>query len=679
MATSWADRLLSVDENAQAKAWEDIFLNPTATREFLRQTSAEVVLQVVQTGQAWQGNGWDTTKCARVVRSLTGCCMVAARVQDYLHAYLFSLVLVSGITLPSLELKPIESEVAFKLADCWEQVEQLAARARVPDKNPAGTAPAEEEGEEHPQDMHFLWDSPPEPLPEDLAAILARAGHGERLDLKSLLDAVPLWQGLKARSEENNYRNDKQAPHDKFLRSMQQRVLNVIRIFTMLHTILAQADAEVCSVSQQLFLYLLNIEEDILKERKRRSIPSSVVQTENVLFGQEDLKQDALVNKVNRAGFNGVLKTLVDRKWYFPTNTGPRTWKFKKFGGGKGFGGKGFSSSFKGKGKGRPTWSSRCGSVHFGHGAFSKLYGRVSTTSRFRCLSKPEGASFGGENPSKRAKIGKYSVVRKTPFEDQMVGEKCTLGGIAPRDQWGGPKLGQGTGAPMAGTMHQSPTSGGGRAYFAGILDSGGSATRGIGGDPIFGAMVCDRPEGGRKGEASIDIGLQGHQSVPHPEKVSVGQFASNPPVPTEGPMGRKIGFERRILSLGFAPRFAKAFAHESGLTSVGVSGGGLWPEHHALPFHEVDGSFRKTLENQGNLGFCLFGRHSSFGSVPGAGGEPFGIFGRRSFGGWVENQCGKKRFQTNARGYAFGFSAQFKGRETSNLPGQVENGEKGA
>ena len=94
--------------------------------------------------------------------------MVAARVQDYLHAYLFSLVLVSGITLPSLELKPIESEVAFKLADCWEHVEQLAARARVPDKTPAGTAPAEEEGEEHPQDMHFLWDSPPEHLPEDL-------------------------------------------------------------------------------------------------------------------------------------------------------------------------------------------------------------------------------------------------------------------------------------------------------------------------------------------------------------------------------------------------------------------------------------------------------------------------------------------------------------------------------
>ena len=224
MATTWAERLLSVDENAQAKAWEDIFLNPTATREFLRHTPAEVVLKVVQTGKAWQGNGWDTTKCARVVRSLTGCCMVAARVQDYLHSYLFSLVLVSGITLPSLEMKPIESEVAFKLADCWEQVGQVAAPLGAHGKNPAGTAPAEEEGEEHPQEMHFLWDSPPEALPEDLAAILGRAAQGERLDLKPLMESIPLWQGLKSRSEENNYRNDKQAPHDKFLKSMQQRV-----------------------------------------------------------------------------------------------------------------------------------------------------------------------------------------------------------------------------------------------------------------------------------------------------------------------------------------------------------------------------------------------------------------------------------------------------------------------
>ena len=64
---------------------------------FLRVASPEEVKLVVEAGSRWSGTGWDTTKCAKAVRSLTGVTLVTTRVKDYLDAFLYSLVLASSL------------------------------------------------------------------------------------------------------------------------------------------------------------------------------------------------------------------------------------------------------------------------------------------------------------------------------------------------------------------------------------------------------------------------------------------------------------------------------------------------------------------------------------------------------------------------------------------------------
>ena len=87
------------------------------------------------------------------------------------------------------------------------------------------------------------------------------------------------------------------------LKGLQQKVLHILRTLALLHPIyVAAGDPESLQFAQQLWLFVLNVEEDLVKERKRRSIPNSVQQTEHVLFGNEDLKVDSAVDKVNQAG-----------------------------------------------------------------------------------------------------------------------------------------------------------------------------------------------------------------------------------------------------------------------------------------------------------------------------------------------------------------------------------------
>ncbi len=60
-------------------------------------------------------------------------------------------------------------------------------------------------------------------------------------------------------------------------------------------------------LGQQVWYYILETEQLILKERKRRSIPGAVVEQSNALFNQEDLKRDKQVLAVNQAGYTSPL------------------------------------------------------------------------------------------------------------------------------------------------------------------------------------------------------------------------------------------------------------------------------------------------------------------------------------------------------------------------------------
>ena len=230
MAT-WSERLLSIDDTVQNTAWEQFFLNETASVEFLRTTPPEVVLQVCNAGQTWAGNGWDTTRCSKQVRALTGLAMVRPRVGEYLHAFLYSLCLCSGVDLPALELNDQGAEVAFRLADLW-QGHHVAAEG---ESEVRATMDKEE------QDEPFLWEAPVEPLPTDLARLVERAAGGERLQVGTLLEQLPQFQGLKHRAEDNNHRSDRLSAADKFLKSAQQKVLNTLRVCTAIHIALSDS------------------------------------------------------------------------------------------------------------------------------------------------------------------------------------------------------------------------------------------------------------------------------------------------------------------------------------------------------------------------------------------------------------------------------------------------------
>ena len=107
------------------------------------------------------------------------------------------------------------------------------------------------------------------PLPNDLSVILQRIQAGERLEVKKLLEELPVWKGLKLRAEQNNRRQDGKSHQDKLLKSLQQRLLNIMRAYAAMHTTLDPRAAELQAVSQQLFWYMAETETAILTERKR--------------------------------------------------------------------------------------------------------------------------------------------------------------------------------------------------------------------------------------------------------------------------------------------------------------------------------------------------------------------------------------------------------------------------
>ena len=189
------DTLLNIDEAVQGEAWKHFFLNVEQAVAFLRVASSEGVKLVVVAGACWSGTGWDTTKCEKAIRSLTGVALVTTKLKDYLYAFLYSLVLASGLDVAVLELTEGPAEVAFRLQDL--NLKELTS-ASPPPKTSAKTAlpshePAQEEDGEVGTPV-FAWETPTLPLSDDLQLLVQKAAGGEKLDLKAFLENLPLWK-----------------------------------------------------------------------------------------------------------------------------------------------------------------------------------------------------------------------------------------------------------------------------------------------------------------------------------------------------------------------------------------------------------------------------------------------------------------------------------------------------
>ena len=69
-------------------------------------------------------------------------------------------------------------------------------------------------------------------------------------------------------------------------------MINMLRMVATAHGVMAAAGEEYNLLAQQLFFYLKETEDQLLRERKRRSIPGSIPATQNGLFSAS--RQSAL-------------------------------------------------------------------------------------------------------------------------------------------------------------------------------------------------------------------------------------------------------------------------------------------------------------------------------------------------------------------------------------------------
>ena len=179
---------------------------------------------------------------------------------------MFSLALSAGLEIPALELSDKASEVAFGLSEHWQAVSEDQPASKQVGSFKQAT------DEEEAEDDHLPWELPQVALEPELLKCLKRIGAGEKFPARSLLEEIPLYEGLKSKAEENNHGLDGKSQQDKLLKSWQQRMLNVARVLATLYPALKEAgsDNDVASLC-----YVLETESQLLKERKQQYVPGA--------------------------------------------------------------------------------------------------------------------------------------------------------------------------------------------------------------------------------------------------------------------------------------------------------------------------------------------------------------------------------------------------------------------
>jgi len=258
---------------------------------------------------------WTTTRCAVLVERLCGIAMVAATTAEYTSAVLYSFALASEVDPGGqFTLSDRQAEVAFRLAKVWRtaagkqaatvsgscpggaeggaegEVQRGAGGAGgvpgVPGPGENSEADSEAEDDEKGEWGPLPWELTGEPLPQDLMAVLQRTASGQ----------------LESPGGENNHRSDSAKTVDRLLKNTQQKVLGLLRVFPVLHCNMPE---DIIPLSQQFWALLLELERHLVNKRKEQSLPQSVAPLELQLFSLEDLKQEAQVTKINKAGWQG--------------------------------------------------------------------------------------------------------------------------------------------------------------------------------------------------------------------------------------------------------------------------------------------------------------------------------------------------------------------------------------
>ena len=107
--------------------------------------------------------------------------------------------------------------------------------------------------DEDAEDDHLPWELPQVALEPELSKCLKRVAAGEKFPARSLLEEVPLYEGLKSKAEEKKHGLNGRIQQDKMLKAWQQRMLNVARVLATLYPALKEAGNDYDVASQELF------------------------------------------------------------------------------------------------------------------------------------------------------------------------------------------------------------------------------------------------------------------------------------------------------------------------------------------------------------------------------------------------------------------------------------------
>jgi hypothetical protein len=656
--------LLSEDEGRYNMAWSAFFLNKDHVQRFLREANEDEVKHTLAAGVRWSGGGWNTTRAAKELRAISGISLVSASWLEYQMSFLFSLALVRGIEVVQLELSERAGECAFRLAEVWGELLAADAEAMQEKKGKqkavAGSSAMlvedeeeDENGEEEAGGERLPWQDEPSPLNHDLIACLKQTAGGAKLPWKQILAELPLYQGLKQRAEDNNHGADGRSQGDKLLKGIQQKLLHFMRMLATIYTQLEQVPEDFRILGQQLFFGMSELEQNVLRERKRRSIPGAIPTTANGLFTKEDLAVEKAQQQLNQAGTPPPFQKR--EMWCFPTPPGSRPWKFK--GGAKGFkgfskgGGRGgyaygYGSQWRGKGYGTqiPTpslpLSSSPGSREQA-GASNDGAKAANPSDEVKAAGHSKGqrrasqgtasciiAHTGGSEPNPfnavrirqssvipsgqgRGEMGISSSVREIESLSAMVAKTCspTCGGY--NNKGGGGRFPSTRKAVSKCSAKNPPGDQSGHIH-SGRLSKVRSLQKSLGCRKFrtFDPLVCPIQVRGGQHKTSSDCRLQGAQSVLHPRKIHLGKHPGHLPVAQKKLVCCKTGLKRCLFPSRTAEKFQKVHKNASGGSIVGVPSGMFWDEHPPQNIYVTNACAAKTVAIQGINGVRLFGRH---------------------------------------------------------------------
>lgn len=160
----------------------------------------------------------------------------------------------------------------------------------------------EEEAEE--PEVRLAWEETLQQLPKEFQHILLKVRRREQpIPVKSLLEKIPVFEGLPRTAPVNNHRRDGLSKYDKVLKIQQQQLLHLARLHSYLYMGVQEgADKEMLlQLMQQTFQLLLEYNQKAEDQRKEDSIPGSIPQENQQLFHKEDIQMATLNRNIQGA------------------------------------------------------------------------------------------------------------------------------------------------------------------------------------------------------------------------------------------------------------------------------------------------------------------------------------------------------------------------------------------